>query len=487
MLLFLLVGTAGLFAQNFPRVEPEPRAFEYAQRGARAGGYSWTDFAEISLWASGDTGITVNANLEKIRAAANELRASPGLPQAEKDQAEYVLNFMHTKFLRTYSFTQTRVDTLLSNGRYNCVSSAVLYMILAKSIGLDVTGVKTKDHAFAIVRTGGESIDVETTNPYGFDPGHRRDFHDQFGTVTGFAYVPATNYRDRVTISPVELVSLILQNRIADLELRSRFAEAVPLAIDRAVLLGVDLSSVSFGPENAAHDSIFENPRQDMMNRIFNYGASLLKAGKEEDCLRWAGLVMPLYPDSSRWQEFILAATNNRAQKLIRTGQFAAVRELLDSQKPFIDPVEYLRLEAAVIDTEIVNNASKIITAGEGVIILDTIEQARSNKQIEEARAAELIIFTAQKTAAALSAAPARDWLAAINFIETVIVRFGSHSDLDRSLQIYRSNRASDFHNRFASAYNRRNYEEASRIIDEALAEFPDNRQLLADKNLLDF
>ncbi|MDR3174091.1 MAG: hypothetical protein LBU19_07570, partial [Treponema sp.] len=61
---------------------------------------------------------------------------------------------MHREFLRSYSAMQTRLDTLLSNGRYNCVSSAVLYLILARSQGLDVRGVAARDHAFASLRQG---------------------------------------------------------------------------------------------------------------------------------------------------------------------------------------------------------------------------------------------------------------------------------------------------------------------------------------------
>jgi transglutaminase-like putative cysteine protease len=234
--LFFLLGIE-ISAQTFPRLETDPKALEYARRAERNGGYSWTDLAEISLWASGVVQAGKSSALEQIRAAAAELKSSPELPAPGRERAEYILTFMHKKFLKSYSLYQTRVDTLLSGGKYNCVSSAALYMILARSAGLDVSGVMTRDHAFAEVHVNGEDIDVETTNPYGFDPGSRREFHDQFGKLTGFAYVPARNYRDRAAISPIELVSLILSNRIAELESRNRFAEAVPLAIDRVALL----------------------------------------------------------------------------------------------------------------------------------------------------------------------------------------------------------------------------------------------------------
>jgi hypothetical protein len=46
--------------------------------------------------------------------------------------------------------------------------------------------------------------------------------------------------------------------------------------------------------------------------------------------------------------------------------------------------------------------------------------------------------------------------------------------------------RTVDFHNRFATAFNKRDYPLARRILDEALAEFPDNRQLRNDRGTLD-
>ncbi len=88
--------------------------------------------------------------------------------------AERALTFLHKNLFTSYSVVQTRVDTALETGVYNCVSSAVLYLILARSVGLSVGGVRTSDHAFCSVLVNGQQIDVETTNPFGFNPGRKR-------------------------------------------------------------------------------------------------------------------------------------------------------------------------------------------------------------------------------------------------------------------------------------------------------------------------
>ena len=460
-------------------MEPAPIALEYFQRGVQSNGFSWEDLAEISIWASGGNG----SALQRIHALAASIPASAGFPATERERAEFILTYLHRNVFRAYSLLQTRVDTVFLNGRFNCVSSAVLYMILCKSVGINVSGVKTIDHAFVMVHIGGEDIDVETTSIHGFDPGNRREFHDEFGRVTGFAYVPAQNYHDRQTISPIELVSLIMSNRIAELETARRFSEAVPLAVDRAALLAGIAGGSDPGTRTGSSTPFFEDPRNDLMNRLFNYGVFLLNSGREEETLRWAAIASSVYPDETRWQEFVMAAVNNRLQRLVRAGQIAQARDFLNSHGPELSPANYAELDSLLVDTELLHAANNIRSAADGDTVAAAIVEVRLNGRIDEGRAAELLTFAVQRTAAALSAAPGRDWLAAIDYIENAIARFGPNREWEQALQTYRHNRAADFHNRFAAAWNRRSFDEARHILDEGLAEFPDNRQLLSNKD----
>jgi len=485
LFLFLCLRPA-IFAQNrtaFPRLEPDPKALEYYKLSERDQGYSWAELAEISLWASGDYSVS---NLVKIRAAVETLNNSPANPeaaqQAVKERAEFILGFMHKNLLKSYSHNQTRIGVMLSNGRFNCVSSAVLYMILCRSAGLYAQGVMTKDHAFTTLHIGESNIDVETTNPYGFDPGNRKEFSDQFGRVTGFTYVPARNYRDRQTISQIELISLILNNRIAELESKGNYADAVPVAIDRATLLMGNVSSVRPDAAEKSYGPIFENPFKDLMDRLFNYGANLLKAGREEDGLAWAAAASSMYPDEGRWQEFILAAANNRIMRFVKAGKTADAKNFLEGQKTLINQANYAQLETLVIDAELMDSVNKIRTAADGDAVLLAIDQARSGGKIGEKRAGEMLIFAVHKTSSVLSAAPARDWRAAVAYIEGVLARSGANRELEQALKTYRGNIATDYHNRFAAAWNKKNFDEAERILNEGLAEFPDDRQLLSDR-----
>jgi hypothetical protein len=469
-----------IHAQNaFPRIEPEPKALDYYHLGIQSG-YSWTQLAEISLWASGDSSLS---GMEKIKSIVTALNTTINPAFSGSEKAEFILNYMHKNVLKSYSLYQTRLDTLLSNGRYNCVSSAVLYVILCKSAGINTSGVMTKDHAFAMVHINGQDVDVETTNPYGFDPGNRKEFHDSSGKITGFAYVPPQNYRDRQTINQIELVSLILNNRIGDYERTNNFTSSVPIAVDRAaLLLGGSFAHTS---EILTSEFLFTDPRKDLMDRLINYGASLLRGNKEEDVIRWAVFASSIYPDINRWQELSLAAVNNRITRFIKDKKTQDAHNFLENQKSLISETNYSQFDALIVDADLLNRANNFKTAAEGEEIINVIVQARNSGRLNEKRAAELLTYTIQKIAMALCAAPGRDWRAAIRYLENALSKYGANRELEQALRTYKGNLAGDYHNRFAAEWNRKNFNEAERILNEGLEEFPDDRQLLNDKQTI--
>ncbi|MDR0377507.1 MAG: hypothetical protein LBH70_06915 [Spirochaetaceae bacterium] len=464
---------------NFPRLEADTRAGELNLL-ERDGVYFWQDLMETALWASGGSGSPEGKKAkESITTAVAELERS-GFPGNLRERGEYVLTFMYDRFLKTYSTYQTRVDEIFNSGRYNCVSSAVLYTILAVSVGLDVRGVMTKDHAFVRVNVGNEFIDVETTNRYGFDPGSRREFHDAFGTVTGFAYVPARNYRDRVSISQLELASLILSNRIADLERRGRYPEAVPLAVDRAALLA--------RRSNPVNSSFFTDPNRDLLDRIFNYGASLIAGGKEADALAWCNTAWRHYggTDStagdSRWQEFTYAALNNYLVKLLKGQQISEARTFLTQYTARLSREQYGKLNSLLVDAELLNRISGIQSAEDAEALLRAIAAAENQSTLSASRAMEMRNFILIKEGEHIAVEQGPS--AAIAYTEAAIARYGRNSRLEEALRVHRSNRVADLHNGFADLFNRREYESARAHIQAALTEFPGNRQLVTDLNI---
>jgi tetratricopeptide (TPR) repeat protein len=298
--------------------------------------------------------------------------------------------------------------------------------------------------------------------------------------------VPAHNYRDRLTISKIKLVSMILNNRIAEHERQNRYADSVPVAIDRAaLLLGAAYSSAT---EVDASEALFEDPGKVVIDRLFNYGASLLRANREEDGILWAEAASARYADTERWQDFVMAAVNNRITRFLRERDVntEAARTFLEGKKSILTAGNYAQLDTILIDAELLKRANHIRGVEDGDFVISGALNARENGRLPERRANELIVYSVQKTAAILCAAPARDWRAAINYIEAFTARFGERlgasRELEQTLRTYKGNLATDYHNRFAAEWNRKNYDEAERILNEGLSEFPGNRQLLTDR-----
>jgi hypothetical protein len=465
----------------FPSLDAAPVSYQYARRLARNGSTYWQDLAEAALWAS-----SLNAGpgaeekaaayINRIRSAAAELAAD--LPADPKEKGEYVLVFLHKHFLKSYSEYQTRVDEIFVSGRYNCVSSAVLYMVLGLSAGLDINGVMTKDHAFVTVNTGTERVDVETTNRYGFDPGNRKEFHDAFGKATGFAYVPAKNYRDRAEISGLELVSLILSNRISVLEKGNRYAEAVPLAINRAALLSEE-DTPPDGSQNKAE--LFEDPQRDMMNRIFNLGAYLLKTGKEDDAVSWAEYAGSRFPDPQRWQEFIKAAVNNKLVKLIRTKKTAEARAGLTSLKPRLSADNYNALDSMVLEAEAADMVNGIRNPGDVEAALAFL--SRSWEKLPVQGREEMRTTAVLKEAERIGRS--KDWTGGMAWLNAAMEQYGKNSRFESAFRTFRQNRVGELHNTFAALFNKRDYAGAKDVVEKALVEFPGERQLVQDLTLV--
>jgi tetratricopeptide (TPR) repeat protein len=483
LLIFFLLQSF-LFSQNRnaqPRLEPDPKAFEFAQLGI-ARNYSWQEILDIALWSSGvkysnGRNLPDEENLARtaIAVSGEKLINSNELPLNKNEQGEYLLDYMHRSFLRNYSEKQTRLDVLVNTGRFNCVSSAVLYTILASAIGLETNGVLTKDHAFVQVNIGTEIIDVETTTLYGYNPGSKKEFHDGFGNTTGFAYVTPGNYRGRSSISQLELVSLILTNRIADLESRGFFADAVGIAVDRAALLSMR--------KNPSDSNFFTDPNKDVMDRIFNYGASLIQAGKEDEALAWADVAENSYPDE-RWQDFVFTAMNNHLVKMIRAKKIADARIFLDMEASRLNPENYTKLETLVSDAELVQITSSVSTSEETEHALEVISRIENQGVIPAERIAELRIFVLLKESE--RRAKKSGWQDAIAYLESAVSKNDNLPEIEKALSVYKSNRAIELHNQFAELFNARKYEEAHQVVKNALQEFPDNRQLTSDLRMVE-
>jgi hypothetical protein len=221
--------------QTFPELVPLPSS---QQLSTMREPLSVETIVDAALEFSGASDASAAEAKDKLVGLLRKFRDEVADVTEQAALAEKALVFLHKNLLTTYAVLQTRVDTALDTGVFNCVSSAVLYMIVARSVGLSVSGVRTSDHAFCTVLVNGQQVDVETTNPDGFNPGAKKEFTDSFGKITGFRYVPPGHYGDRRAIGEKELLSLILYNRVSEYGDSRFFKDALQPAVSAYALIG---------------------------------------------------------------------------------------------------------------------------------------------------------------------------------------------------------------------------------------------------------
>jgi regulator of sirC expression with transglutaminase-like and TPR domain len=108
-----------------------------------------------------------------------------------------------------YSFDQSKLSQIFKTKQYNCISSALLFTILARKFDLDVSGVLLPSHAFVQINLpNGKSIEVETTTPLGYDWVHDEEFYRQkqrsWFKQRGLTPSSYKDYMERNIVSPFE-------------------------------------------------------------------------------------------------------------------------------------------------------------------------------------------------------------------------------------------------------------------------------------------
>ncbi|MEI6875289.1 MAG: hypothetical protein WCL50_09195, partial [Spirochaetota bacterium] len=194
---------------------------------------------EAALLVSGTRPEELDARRTSLAAIVHATSRKANSSGSDAARAEAALDALYEGgILRGYSANATTLMDIMDRGAYNCVSSALLYLLVLRDMEMTCVGVKTSDHAFCLVRLAGRDIDVETTNHFGFDPGTKKDFTDAFGKATGYNYVPPGSYRKREIIGERALLSLVLSNRSSQLEQKKRYTEALSLGVSYAALRG---------------------------------------------------------------------------------------------------------------------------------------------------------------------------------------------------------------------------------------------------------
>jgi tetratricopeptide (TPR) repeat protein len=312
---------------------------------ARDGTLDSVSFADACLIASGVTDRekrqAYRDKLDEIEAAARKaVEGTRTVPEA----AEQLLKFLHAgPMAKGYEAHQTDLHTILDTGKYNCVSSAALYNVIGRRLGLELRAVEIPGHVFSVLCDGDKRIDVETTNARGFDPadkdksakerhaGHRREVGE-----TGLAAIVAYNHG-------VELSNA------------KRFQEAA-LANVRALALDSTNPSAA---KNAVAD-------------LTNWPLELAKAGEFETALAVLAVGLELAPNEAGltnnhkviWAEYadarMKAGKPDEAVAVLRRAAKAVTGEDFESRQAYL----FARPADTLMHAEKWDDALKLIDTG---------------------------------------------------------------------------------------------------------------------------
>ena len=378
---------------------------------------------------------------------------------------DLILQFMHKDILTRYNENQTRLGVLMDTGVYNCVSSAVYYMLLCRAAGLEVKGIHAVDHAFCAVKEPGleNPVDVETTNQWGYNPGTKKAFESDFTERTGFIYVPPGKYADRFELGDKGMAGLILQNRIVEHQRKGEYHIALELASDRLVLTG------SEGARKDYFDSI-QNLAA-MYNQQKDYEKAIDLINESEN----GPYQLPNFLNETRYQVIY-----NLCSTILNAGDTDQAEKILKSYSSYL-PGEILNELTFLIEER---RLDRLIRQGYSSEIVQRIINSQNQGILTSKRAEEMLIYLYAREAEKISLE--KDYLSSLRFLDTVPPVLKDNRDFLRLKSVYENNYAVAVHNSIIPLLEKGEKGKAEKIISEALILIPGNQILMRDLKRLE-
>ncbi len=463
----LILIASLLFANTTDLFIPSDYALEASKLGESM---SDKEFMHFAFVFSEIQESKIPAYMQKYNMLASKLKTElDGRRLSDFDKGEYILSFLHKNLFKTYREPITNLNNLFDSGVYNCVSSSIVYYALADRFNLAVTGVKTFDHAFCSVVVNGEIIDVETTSQYGFNPGEKKEFENSFGQ-TGFVYTPPSNYRDRTSIGKTSLLSLILQNRIVELYKTQRFDTITHIAVNINALLQT------------------EGSKEAMIREFGNYAAYLSKRNQFGQGITFFSEAENYFGQHEQFNELAGSLFNNGIATYLSYRTIHQLRQNISNAQKFFNTYK----DEKVISRHIVQSSQQILDEATIRIFVEDnsfdnsileLKQYSSLQKINQDTFTDLALYVYSKKISDLM--NTQSWEEALSVAQNCITDTKQDRRSLTQLQQVEYNIGAYYHNRFATLYNRQEFTEAMKVLQEGLRMVPNHKTLLSDKKLL--
>ena len=385
------------------------------------------------------------------------------------DRGEAILRLMYRNTLKTYKMAESNMDTLFLEGVYNCVSSSVLYYTLAKAAGLKVTAYKTVNHSFCSVSTEKGEIDVETTNPYGFDPGVKKTLPSTGSNGNSYAVVPKSYYNDKIKISDKLLVALIGGNNSSLAMQKNNYKLSIPLTMARLAFVGETVTSGGKELKNEVDIT------------CTNYVYYLQNQRLYKDALTWLSKAISQIPTSPIWQECIDTTVYNYITYYLNKGD---IEEAQNAYNTWIDVLSEKTRNQIPLNIFIgqLNTEPYSMTPDKALDYLDTMAR---NPLAQTTEGKTVLLRTKEY----FWQEKIKPLVAQQLFFEAATVADQGLQDIPSSALLLSlkkqclNNHAVLIHNQYATLFNQGKYQEALELLQRGIKEVPGNTTLLSDIN----
>ena len=334
---------------------------------------------KLDRWSFADAALLVSG-VEDRRKRRQYLKQLDGFDEQARqatlsakssyEKGDLLLKWLHKEVMaKGYVANQTDVSTILTTGTFNCVSSAALYNVFARRLGLNVRTIEVPDHAFSILYDGTKHADIETTTPLGFNPARDPVVQSQFEKKTGFRYLPDRHRDQRREVGETGLLAIIYYNHGVRLTEEKKFDDA----------LVTYFHALSLDPE-------FDSAIKNVLAVLANWSSALSKAGKYENALDVLHTGLELAPKDALlnnnlkavWHEWAEAAINDsRHDEAVAILKKAAA----DVPKSHFDKMQawvFIRLAEELIKQKKWQAALSTAASGLGKVGTDANEELKS-------------------------------------------------------------------------------------------------------------
>ena len=405
--------------------------------------------------------------LQKFEHIKQAVTSKDFMKMSEEERGKAILKYLYKETLKKYSLNQSKIDVVFKNGEYNCVSSALIYMAAAKAAGLNVKGVKTPLHAFCSVYVSGKKrIDVETTNPYGFNPGSKETIENE-NNIKRYYVVPKKHYSNRQEVSDKVFTGLVAGNLCSDYIKKSEYFKAVPLGAARYYLVRDENSSVQ------------KEVRNDFDILPCNYVNIRPKsAEKYYSMLCWFTDVIDYWGNNDFLQKNMDATFNNLFVMCYEAKNYDIADSAYQRIGSYVSQNQLSKAEEILID--LLLNAK---TQGlEPLQQVKTINDFMQTQKFTEAQQKRAEIVLENVWIQILNAhIKSRNYLAGYNDSLIAMEQLPSSSNIKKVNQSFYSNCIAQIHNDFAKQANSGKYKEAQKILEDGLKQFPNDKTLTKD------